>query len=139
MKDLNEIIKQKPIFLNIFEDKISVLNEFAGEHYSWDKEKEIEFVKKHENINILFASYGYDNYSGDAWVLFEQDGELFEINGSHCSCYGLEGQWEPERVSLKELKHRLLSGTFGVDDWSDNNFKKELCEFLNIEFEKNEQ
>ena len=70
-------------------------------------------------------------------MLFEQNGELYEVNGSHCSCYGLEGQWEPDRVLLKELEHRLLNGTWGEDDWSNNNFKEELCKFLDVEFVRN--
>ena len=49
---------------------------------------------------ILFASYTYEDYSGYAFVLMRRmsDGALFEVNGNHCSCYGLEGQWEPEET-----------------------------------------
>lgn len=157
MKALKEIIKQEPIFLNNWRHEVDVIGDFEdinmtyseyisknspykNDKYWLEKKKMMdEAIEKYKDINILFASYGTGNYSGNAWVLFEQDGELFEINGSHCSCYGLEWQWEPERVSLKELEHRLLNGSFGADNWSDNNFKKELCEFLNIEFEKNER
>jgi hypothetical protein len=45
---------------------------------------------------------------------------------------GLEGQWSPEEIVLAELENRLVNGTWGEDDWSDNNFKVELCEFLGI-------
>lgn len=83
-------------------------------------------------IKILFASYGTDNYEGAAWVLFEQDGKLFENDGSHCSCYGLEDQWEPKEIVLPELKNRILKGTFGTDGYSDNYFRPELAEFLGI-------
>lgn len=137
MKTIQEIISQESMFLNDFDSKHDVLTSFAGERWDWDEEKENEFVEKNKDINILFASYGCANYSGDAWVLFEQDGKLYEINGGHCSCYGLEGQWEPEEVSLKELEYRLLKGTWGEDDWSDNNFKEELCSFLGVEFIEN--
>jgi hypothetical protein len=121
MKTLDEIIKQTPVFLNDWSDKEGVFNDFNED----------------DEVNILFASYGNANYSGSAWVLFEQDGKLFEVNGSHCSCYGLENQWEPEEVMLEELENRLLNGSFGEDDWSDNNFKQELCTFLDVEFKKN--
>jgi len=156
MKALNEIIKQEPVFLNIWSHKIDVISDFEDAYLSYEeyikkplymnedswiknKQETDKAIEKYKDINILFASYEYENYSGDAWVLFEQDGKLYEVNGSHCSCYGLEGQWEPEQVSLKELEHRLLSGTFGIDDWSGNNFKQELCEFLGVEFIKDEQ
>ena len=89
-------------------------------------------IEKWKPINILFASYGLDNYSGDAFVLFERDGQLFEVNGSHCSCYGLEGQWSPEDTTLEALEFRLLKGTFGTDSYSDNEFAKELKDFLGV-------
>ena len=59
-----------------------------------------------EGATILLASYTYENYTGDAFVLFERDGQLFEVNGSHCSCYGLEGQWEPEETTKDALLAR---------------------------------
>lgn len=138
VKKLEEIVKQEPVFINDFSSKDDVLREFAGERWSWpDEDEQQEFINRHKNLNILFASYGRANYEGDAWVLFEKDGKLFEVNGSHCSCYGLEGQWSPEEVVLKELENRLINGTFGEDDWTDNNFKEELCDFLGVEFKKN--
>ena len=54
---------------------------------------------------VLVASYG-GGYEGGAFVLFERDGALFEAYGSHCSCYGLEGQWDPERSNETELRLR---------------------------------
>jgi hypothetical protein len=62
-----------------------------------------------EGINIILADYTYEYYSGNAFVLFEKDGKLYEVNGSHCSCYGLEGQWTYEEVLLEELKNRIES------------------------------
>ena len=63
------------------------------------------------DINILIAIYELPAYEGYAFVLFEKDGQLFEVNGSHCSCYGLEGQWEPEETTLEALKYRIENGT----------------------------
>ena len=56
-----------------------------------------------DGVKILVASYTYEDYNGSAFVLFEKSGKLFEVNGSHCSCYGLEGQWEPEETTLEAL------------------------------------
>lgn len=155
MKEHSEIIKQEPVFVNDWEHKIDVIGDFE-DIYMTEKEyretvspypntkmwlekkaKMKSAIENYKSINILFASYGNANYSGDAWVLYEQNGKLYEVNGSHCSCYGLEGQWQGEEVLLKELEHRLVNGSFGEDDWSDNNFKKELCEFLGVEFKMN--
>lgn len=150
MKTIEEIIKQVPTYLNTWEEKIDLVGDFeniymSGKEYRLEeppysnieyfhkmKRKMDEALKKYENVHVLFASYGQDNYSGDAWVLFEQNNKLYEVNGSHCSCYGLEGQWEPEEVNLLELENRLINGTFGEDDWSGNEFKTELMDFLGI-------
>lgn len=59
---------------------------------------------------ILFASYGGQAYEGDAFVLFEQGGQLYEVHGSHCSCYGLEGQWGPEPTTWDALNMRPRNG-----------------------------
>lgn len=64
-----------------------------------------------EGARVIVADYTYENYSGSAYVLFERDGKLWEIHGSHCSCYGLEGQWEPEEADEAEVRHRF---TYGV-------------------------
>lgn len=116
MKTKKEILNTKPEFLHYFTDSNDVKRNF-----------EIS-----EDYNILFASYGQDNYTGDAWVLFENKGKLYEVHGSHCSCFGLENQWDAEEVVLKELKNRLLNGMFGIDDWSGNEFHNELKEFLGL-------
>lgn len=155
MKTIEEILNQTPVYLNDWENKIDVISDFEdihmkSKHYyaeespypnvsEWKRRKVAMgyAIKQYADVNILFASYGCASYSGDAWVLFSQDNKLYEVRGSHCSCYGLENQWEPEEVLLKELENRLTKGTFGEDDWSDNNFKTELCEFLGVDYQLN--
>lgn len=150
MKTLEEIIKQKPVYLNDWKTKIDVISDFddiymSEDEYNADKapyaniqiweEKKLKMknaIEKWKPINILFASYGQANYSGDAFVLFERDMKLFEANGGHCSCYGLEGQFDPEETTLEALQHRLIEGGLGKDDWSGNEFSNELKDFLGI-------
>lgn len=152
MKELNQLMSQEPVYLNDwaerkkfglvcdFEDVYITKEEYEAtecpipnkDYWIQKKQKMDEAVKKYENIKILFATYGCDNYEGDAWVLFEEDGKLYEVSGGHCSCYGLEGQWEKEPVVLEELKNRLEKGTFGTDGYSGNEFAKELKSFLGI-------
>ena len=70
-----------------------------------------------KGAEVLLASYTYEDYSGSAFVLFRRGGKLYEVNGSHCSCYGLEDrsysgewgqtQWEPEETSKEALEKRL--------------------------------
>lgn len=59
-----------------------------------------------EGIEILYACYDSYDYEGYAHVIFRKDGKVYEVNGSHCSCYGLEGQWEPEETSVTALLAR---------------------------------
>lgn len=152
MKTLKQIIKQSPVYLHGWEKdgKIGVISEFnqlyiSKKEYetteapypnveSWLERKYLvdKYLKEWKDINILFASYGQDNYSGAAFVLFEQGGKLYEVNAWHCSCYGLEGQWTPEETNIEALKHRLLNGNMGRDSYSGNEYANELINFLGI-------
>jgi len=108
MKTVEEIISQEPVFLQDWEgcQQEGVLKDFDG--YGSESIRDT-------NIKILFAAYLYENYSGSAFVLFAKDGKLFEVNGGHCSCYGLEGQWEPEEVVLEELASRIKTNSYSFD------------------------
>lgn len=68
-----------------------------------------------DDIEIAIAVYTYEDYSGDAFVLFRQGDKWFEVNGSHCSCMGLEDQWRPEEVVFAELiKRPAIVSTYGA-------------------------
>lgn len=66
--------------------------------------------KELEGYNVVYAYYEDDCYDGSAFVLLEKNGEYFEVNGSHCSCYGLEGQFDLEATTAEALKHRADEG-----------------------------
>lgn len=53
-----------------------------------------------DKVQIIAANYTYECYSGDAIVLYfdPSDEQYYEVRGGHCSCYGLEGQFEPEVI-----------------------------------------
>lgn len=65
-----------------------------------------------KKLKIIVAAYDYGSggYEGYAFVLFKKDRKFYEVNGSHCSCYGLEDQWAPEQVSVAALKYRIANG-----------------------------
>lgn len=86
----------------------------------WDTQDKAGMAKEFDidpesiaDIEVLFALYTCHSYSGEVWVLFERDGTLYEVNGGHCSCYGLEGQWDPEETTLDALRHRFTVGREG--------------------------
>jgi hypothetical protein len=127
MKTLEEIFNQAPVYLHEWKTKKDVISAFED----FDEE-ESQAIAKWNPFNILFASYGLGDYSGQAFVLFEHNQKLYEVNASHCSCYQLEGQFDPEETTVEALKLRLTEGEFGKDDWYDNGFHVELKNFLGI-------
>ena len=60
---------------------------------------------------ILFASYTEESYSGEAYVqMVLPNGSLAEVRGSHCSCHGLEDQWDIEDTTVEALRHEFQHG-----------------------------
>jgi hypothetical protein len=60
------------------------------------------------DIDLIVAVYRYEDYSGSAFVVYRdrRDGKIYEVHGSHCSCNGLEDQWDPEEAEVRELLRR---------------------------------
>jgi hypothetical protein len=82
-----------------------------------------------EHIELIAAHYTYEDYSGYAFVVYrdKRDGRVYEVNGGHCSCYGLEGQWEPEEVVVAELLKRPI---YVYDGRENENIRAALREAL---------
>lgn len=64
---------------------------------------------------LVWASYVTPHYEGLADVVFLRDGKWKQVTGSHCSCFGLEGQWQEDdfEPSAHGNAHRLV---YIVDD-----------------------
>lgn len=96
LKELFEFIRvtNKPVIegFNCVED---VFNSFAETH---DEEKV-----------IIYANYESQYYEGYATVFYydKRTQKYYEVYGSHCSCYGLENQWEATEIVFKELENRF--------------------------------
>jgi hypothetical protein len=120
----------EPIMLNDWKNLEDMYEDFEEE---WGSRPSHPITDK-EDIEVILASYTNENYEGEAFVLFRRnsDGKLYEVNGGHCSCYGLEGQWNPEETTVEALGHRLVSGSLGKSGWDDdvNRFADELTEAL---------
>jgi len=69
-----------------------------------------QFAKSDEpDIQILYANYDNADYDGSAEVVYYRKStkKYYEAYGSHCSCYGLEDQWEgDEEIVAEELLKR---------------------------------
>lgn len=62
--------------------------------------------------------------------LFVKDGSLFEVNGSECSVWNFNGQWEPEKTSTAALLRRLDKGSLGQEGSEDSQFAEPLRAIL---------
>jgi len=89
--------------------------------------KDVDFL---EGFDVLLASYIQESYEGYAFLLLRKGSEIYEINASHCSCFGLEGQFQPEETTVESMRHRLDEGSFGTDYRGVNEFADELREVL---------
>lgn len=113
------------IFMHDFQSNEDILREFEAPADVLD------------GATIYLAYYHVGNWGCDssAFVLFEKDGKLYEQHGSHCSCHGLEGQWQPEETTIESLAHRAEKGSFGYpggyDDEGYANESKAVIEHLN--------
>ncbi len=45
--------------------------------------------EQRQNRTIVYAQYSQIDYDGDATVIYLEDGKLYQINASHCSCFSL--------------------------------------------------
>jgi hypothetical protein len=53
----------------------------------------------------VWAEYDTGNWEGWSTVITSDDGDTFVVaEGSHCSCYGLEGQWDPTAHTREEME-----------------------------------
>lgn len=85
-----------------------------------------------KGYKVLYAWYEYAFYSGSAFVLLKKGRKLYEVNGGHCSCYGLENQFDLEETTVEALlkcKHlgvdpEVVKGL--VEKLNNNNLKKLL-------------
>lgn len=62
--------------------------------------------------------------------LFVKDGKLFEVNGSECSVWNFNGQWDPEETSTVALLRRLDKGSLGQEGDEDSQFAEPLRAIL---------
>lgn len=122
----------KTILLNDWKDKDvkEVISEFYDGEYI-QRKKDLFVNDEILGIDAIFGSYSYESYDGDAFVLLRKNGELFEVNGSHCSCYGLEGQWKLEKTSKESIQRRIDKDKYlGTDGYKVNLYRNELIDFL---------
>ena len=73
-----------------------------------------ESSKRLDGMSVILAyeSVADSGEYAESFFLLKRnsDGVLFEVHGSHCSCYGFEGQLDLEETNSVALKYRAING-----------------------------
>jgi len=96
---------------------------------SWEVSK--EETDKYNPV-AAYESVGSWGCDSSGWFLIQnrETGELFEVHGSHCSCYGFEDQFKPEPTTLEYLKSEKFGLSFGGYDNDEAGNKAAVINFL---------
>ena len=63
----------------------------------------------------IYAIYDTPPYEGYALVIYREDnGQFGVVEASHCSCYGLEGQWQPTTMPYEALEKVATEARYGL-------------------------
>ena len=113
------------------EDLLGLTQEEVKEHISCSYEVDINEVNKYE-ILIAYESVGNWGCDSSSWFLLREidSGELFEIHGGDCSCFGFEGQFEPEETTLEYLQSDKFYFNCGGYDDNDQENEAKVKEYL---------
>jgi len=124
------------IYNDGFRDWSDVAEQFAPEMWSM-KPEERDIARAAlipEPEEVIFAGYITPSYEGYALVVYRNGEEYFTVEGSHCSCYGLEGQWKPEPYTkdfLRDVYTRKLENLEKRDYESDYDYeRKDVVKFI---------
>lgn len=107
---------------SIYEDNFENWEDVVSQFQVGDEDE------KKEPDAVYHAGYTYENYEGSAYVAYRRGDKYFTVSGGHCSCYGLEEQWEPEEYDLKTFKEVL--------DRQDGSIKQKILKALEEEQKK---
>lgn len=83
----------------------------------WEKREDFDYSSVVKNFEIdeqepkrIWACYDNGGWEGSATIVFERGDQWYLVEGSHCSCYGLEGQWKPEKFDPREHLKAVKDG-----------------------------
>lgn len=87
-------------------------------------------------FDFLFAVYAQAEEKGMggrlAYILLrnKETNVLYDIVAGHCSCYGFEDQFEPTETSIEAILYRIVYGTLGITEESEDNFQYVLMDYV---------
>lgn len=118
------------VYIKRFKCNEDIASQFSGYDPEWSNNENRREVFKDildllNSSEVLLAWYGGGCYDGEACVVYKSEGRLYEVNGSHCSCYGLEDRWKPDGTNK-----RILSMRSSFDDSEFEEVYKEMLDVL---------
>lgn len=121
----------KHLFL---EDLKEMNEEEVRTHIVSDYEVERSVVDGYD-ILIAYESVGSWGCDSASFILLKHKttGELFEVNGSHCSCYGFEGQFNPEKTTVDYLKSDKFHFYNGGYDSDEEGNRQKILDYIKSE------
>jgi len=134
LEDLKEFTEQE--IINHLAENYS--GDKAGFEYGIISSDDIKAAKGNlASMEVLIAYESIGSWGCDSSSFFllrdKNTKKLYEVHGSHCSCYGFEGQLDLEETTLAALKKRVRGGgvfySGGYDGNEDAN-KKVVNEFI---------
>lgn len=91
---------------------------------AWVSENFCQDKASLSGLEFLVAQVDNYGYEGYAYFLVrnQETGDYFEVDGSHCSCYGFEDQWKPKLAPTVYL----ISDLYKKGDEEVRNFVRSL-------------
>lgn len=87
-----------------------------------------------EKYDVLLGYESVGSWGCDSSSYFllrkKDDGKLYEVRGSHCSCYGFEGQFEPEEATVEYLKSDKFNFWCGGYDENETANKQAVAGYM---------
>ena len=105
------------------EDRVKqhIADNYAEEPY--DKEAAKPIIEQLDKLEVLIAYESVGSWGCDSTSFFvfkdKETGTLYEMHGSHCSCYGFEGQFGLEETTVEALKSRVENARSRNQDEDD--------------------
>lgn len=86
------------------------LTKYHGAFTSWkDVQAQFNMTMKAPR-GLIYAGYDREDYEGTALVVWTKGKSVFTVRAGHCSCYGLEDQWDPEEYDTMKLFKDYVRG-----------------------------
>ncbi len=119
--------------------KAHIAEEYAGDNSGFDygeldANDKAAVAKTLEDYNVVIAYESVGSWGCDSSSYFllqhKETGVYQEFSGSHCSCYGFEGQFDLQEATLEYLKSDKFHLYCGGYDDNETENQKAVKEFI---------